>query len=621
MYKQKLSNGVKTKHLIIGSIIISFLIIGSAVLIGKVFAQEASGIENIQYPVKELGNCKDGAACKSYCDKTENASACLNFAEKNNLMPKEEIETAKKFVASGSKGPGACRGKNECEAYCNDINHIDECVAFAEKNNLMPEKDLAEAKQVQAAIKKGVKPPACGNKDQCEVYCSETAHMEECITFGAEAGFLQGKELEDSKKMLAALKRGVKLLPCNGKDACDAYCNSPDNMETCMNFAIEVGFMNDKEKADSQKMLQALKKGIKPPACKSKEECDTYCSQDAHFEECAKFAEAAGFMTAEEATMARKTGGKGPGGCKGKDECEAFCNNPDNQETCFNFGKENGMIPPEELKRMEEGKQKFQETLNQAPSSVLECLDSQIGASMMAKFKGGSAMPPKEIGDQMRNCFEKTMGPGEPGAGGMIPPAGQVGPGGCKTADECKSYCETHQEECQKTFQPGPGNMSPGDQVGPQQAGPGQFAPGDGSSGSGGGQQFAPGTSGFGIQPGQFSPPSSGNCQNPEGCQGQQQQMPNNMMAPPQPCQGENCAPAGPMGQPGGYQGVPESFLPPANQQPPINQQPQINNIAPPPAGEMTPPSGGVPPPPSGAIVPGSLPGLFLNAFLSILNR
>ena len=329
---------MKTKHLV-SFIILGFLIIGSAVLAGKILAQETTEAVDIQYPVKELNNCQNETACRAYCDKPENIKACVNFAEKNNLMPPEEIEMAKKFMAAGAKGPGDCNGKDSCEEYCNDISRIDECVAFAEKNNLMPEEELAEAKKVQTAIKRGVKPPPCGNKKQCDVYCSEADHMEECIAFGAAAGFIQDKELEDAQKMLAAMKRGVKPPPCRGKKACDEYCSSPDNIEMCMNFAIEAGFMNEQEKAESQKMLQALKKGIKPPACRGKEECDSYCSQDDHFEECFQFAEAAGFMSAEEASMARKTGGKGPGNCKGREECENFCNNPLNQEICFNFGK------------------------------------------------------------------------------------------------------------------------------------------------------------------------------------------------------------------------------------------------------------------------------------------
>ncbi|MBU2082010.1 hypothetical protein KKH14_01130 [Patescibacteria group bacterium] len=431
---------MKIKYLI-GFIVIGLTLIGSVVL-----------AQNIQFPIEELGNCEDKSACKSYCDKSENTEACVAFAEKNNLMSKEKIGLARKFMAMESKGPGGCNGRDECNNFCNNIANIDECVAFSEKNNLMPPGELEEARKVQAAIRRGVKPPPCGNKKQCDVYCEESEHMEECIAFGVEAGFIQGKELEDVQKMLAAVKRGIKPPPCRGKEACDAYCSSPDNMEVCMNFAMEAGFMSENEKADSQKMLGALKKGIKPPNCRGKEACDTYCAEDAHVEECINFAIAAGFMDEKDAEMAKKTKGKGPGGCKGKDECEAFCNNLDNQETCFNFGKENGMIPEADLKQMEEGKQKFQESLQQMPPSVLECLNSEVGVGTMEKFKSGSAMPPREIGEKMRACYEK-----------MGPPSGPEGQG-----------------ESDREFQPGPGMENPGGQMMPQQAGPkpdGQMPP------------------------------------------------------------------------------------------------------------------------------------------------
>ena len=304
-------------------------------------------------------------------------------------MSDEELEKAKKFLAAGGKGPGECTGKDECEEYCNNIEHMDECISYAEKNNMMPPEEIEEAKKVQEAIKRGVKPPSCKNKQQCDLYCEEPDHMEECITFGAEAGFIQGKELEDAQKMLQALKRGIQPPPCKGKKACDEYCSEPDNMEVCINFAMEAGFMSEQEKADSQKMLQALKKGFKPPNCRGKEECDNYCQQEEHFEECTNFAEAAGFMTAEDATMARKTGGKGPGNCKGKEECDMFCNNPDNQETCFNFAKDNGLIPEKDLKRMEEGKQQMKQSLEQAPAEVIDCLQSEVGADMIEKMNSG----------------------------------------------------------------------------------------------------------------------------------------------------------------------------------------------------------------------------------------
>ena len=523
---------------------ISFLIIVSAVLVAKAVAQETTNAASIQYPVTELGNCPDKAACKLYCDSPENIEACLSFAEKKNLMTKGEIATAKKFTAANVKKPGNCASKNSCEEYCNDINRIDECVAFAQENNLLPPEKLAEAKKVQTAIAQGIKPPACGNKKDCDTYCDSPEHMEECMLFAMEAGIMSEQEKTDSQKMLAAVKRGIKPPPCHGQAECDEYCGQPNNMETCMSFAMEAGLMSEQEKASSQKIIAAVKKGAIPPKCKGKE-CDVYCGQEEHFEECLSFSEAAGLMNPEEAAMARKTGGKGPGGCKGKDECDAFCNNPDNQETCFNFAKDNGMIPEQDLKRMEQGKQQFKQSLNQAPQAVLDCLNSQMGSEMLEKLKSGQFMPPKDIGDKMQICFEQGKGeaqPGGPGEGGIRPPAGQTGPGGCKTLEECSSYCESNQQECQNFQKPN----GPQDQNGQ----PGQNIP-QGPNG-------APGSNGQSIQAGPGGCKGPEECKNycesnPEECknfQGQQiqpqiekqiQQQIQNQMAPSQPCQGEGC--------------------------------------------------------------------------------
>lgn len=406
--------------------IIVILFLAGVSTLSFVAINALADISDIQYPVPQLGDCKSETECRNYCDKPENTSACLNFAEQNNLMPKEEIEMAKKFATAGNKGPGGCTGKDSCETYCNDISHIDECVSFAEQNNLMPPEELREAQKVRDAIKRGVKPPACGSKKSCDSYCEDSNHMEECITFASEAGLMGDKEKEDAQKMLQALKRGVKPPPCRGRQACDEYCQQPDNMEVCMNFAIEAGFMGDKEKEDAQKMLSAIKKGVKPPNCRGKEACDSYCQSDEHFEECANFAEAAGFMSAKDTEMARKTRGKGPGGCKGKEECEAFCNNKDNQEVCFKFAEDNGMIPEEELKKMKEG---------------------------MNQMRGQEGMPPQK--PQERGEF-------------------RPGPGGCSTPEECQSYCSQNPEACQNFQGPKDDKQRP---MNPPDEFEGQFPP------------------------------------------------------------------------------------------------------------------------------------------------
>lgn len=203
-------------------------------------------------------------------------------------------------------------------------------------------------------------------------------------------------------------------------------------------------------------------------------------------------------------------------------------------------------------------------------------------------------MPPKEIGDKMRICFEQEMGspkPGQPGEGGMIPPAGQTGPGGCKTLEECKSYCESNPQECQN-FQGPNGPQTPNGQQGqngpqgpngqPMQAGPGgcktpeecqlfcasnpqecqnfkaPMPPTPGSPGSTGQGGPAGGSGGgMGISNEELEKfiQTQPVCQNPEQCQQLQQQIEQqvqqqiqgqtqqiqNQMTPPQPCQGEGC--------------------------------------------------------------------------------
>jgi hypothetical protein len=445
---------IKTILTILGVMIVS------SFYAGVIIAQDEAKIAMLSFPIPELGNCANPDACKAYCDLPENVVACVDFGEKHNLIPKEEIKNARKFIESGSSGPGGCSGKEECEAYCDNMDNMDECIDYAIKNDLMPPHELEEARKVQAAIKRGVKPPPCGSKASCDVYCEKPENMEVCMNFAIEAGFMDEEEMANAEKMISALKRGVKPPPCQGKEACDAYCSEPANMEVCMTFAIEAGLMSPQEQAESKRMLEAIKKGVLPPKCGGREECDIYCSQEEHFEECTNFAVAAGFMSEEDAEMARRTGGKTPGDCRGEEECKAFCDNPNNQETCFNFAKEHGLISEEELQQMEQGRQEMMNTFNNMPAEVLECLQTKLGSDVVEKIKTGEMMPSRDLGDTMSECF-RNMGPmGPPPGEGEFMHEGEFrpGPGGCTTPEECKRYCENNPDEC--------GHMGPGPEDG-----------------------------------------------------------------------------------------------------------------------------------------------------------
>lgn len=75
---------------------------------------------------------------------------CINFALENGFLSREEAEMIKK---TGGKGPGGCRGKQQCEAYC-EANR-EECVAFTEKNGLMSDEQKAQMEEGKAKFKEG----------------------------------------------------------------------------------------------------------------------------------------------------------------------------------------------------------------------------------------------------------------------------------------------------------------------------------------------------------------------------------------------------------------------------------------------------------------------------------
>ena len=439
-------------------------------------------IENIAFPVKELGNCKNETECRNFCEVKENIIPCVNFAEQRGLISKEEAKRAKEFAKMG-EGPGGCKSKDECEAYCDDNAHIDECLAFAEQNNLIPADELEEAKKVAKALREGAQlPGGCKKKSDCETYCDNPEHMEECIAFAEKAGFIPPDELEDAKKAMKAMKSGIKPPGnCRGRKQCDAYCSQPEHMEECFAFAEAAGFIPPEEAEMARKMMPLMMRGEMPGGCRGKEQCETYCADETHMEECANFAIKAGLMNPEEAEMFRKTGGKGPGGCQGREQCEAFCNDPANQEVCFNFAQEHGIIPAEKIQEMKEGMKMMREGMQMAPPEVHECLKSTVGTEILDKIQAGTLTPGPQIGDSVRKCFEQFMPTGGPpggmpgGAEGMMPPAGMMpggfqGPGGCGSPEECQRYCAEHQEECmnwareQRPGLPtgeGPGEMMP----------------------------------------------------------------------------------------------------------------------------------------------------------------
>lgn len=379
------------------------------------FAGQTLAFTEPTYPIAELGNCKDRQACEEFCYKPENMSACIDYGSQNGLISQEEAKISKLVAEKVKAGtmPGNCKTKDECEKYCQgNVSTLEECLSLAKDVGFSNE-GIEEGKKILKALKEGAKMPGdCKNKGQCEKYCQDTTHIDECLAFAEAAQIISADELAEAKKVAPFLRSGDT-----------------------------------------------------PGKCKSKLECENYCNDEAHADVCLSFAEKAGFISKEEAEMAKKAGGKGPGGCKGTEECNKYCQDKSHMDECIEFGIKVGAIKEEDIQKIKEGGKMIKEGLAKIPegarSSAETCLNN-IFDGKLQDVLNGTLQITKDQGDKIGPCFEnavkafiKSQMPSGGGAptggseGSYGPPAGQQGPPAGQQGPPCSSP-----EECARMFGP-----------------------------------------------------------------------------------------------------------------------------------------------------------------------
>ncbi len=197
-------------------------------------------LSEVQYPVLELGGCNSQSECKSYCDDVENIGVCLDYAEKNNLMSKINIEEARKvlpFLEEGTS-PGSCKTKELCENYCDLNENFDECLEFAHDTEIISSEVYEIAK-----ITKGIGPGGC-LRDECESFCSSPENFKTCLDFVGDKGLVgvvvSSEDYDLSKKMIPLIEESKMPGECSSERSCNEYCENKNNLDECNNFVDDL---------------------------------------------------------------------------------------------------------------------------------------------------------------------------------------------------------------------------------------------------------------------------------------------------------------------------------------------------------------------------------------------
>jgi len=230
---------------------------------------------------------------------------------------------------------------------------------------------------------------SCKDKADCKNYCSVSEHMLDCVNFAEAQGMLKGEDLRVSKAVAEKISKNETPGQCKTKEECENFCSGKiDNIKECVAFAKELNILPVAELAQAENILKALEGGAKMPGeCKMKADCEKYCAIGLHIDECLSFAESANILSGEELKQAKTVApylknGETPGKCQSKEECDNYCKDTNNFTECLGFAEKVGFISAKDAE--------------------------------MARKTGG------------------------------------VGPGGCKDQTSCDLYCndEAHANEC-----------------------------------------------------------------------------------------------------------------------------------------------------------------------------
>ena len=374
----------------------------------------SDGSLSIAYPIPELGNCANQEGCRAYCGITNNYSQCTEFAHKNNLLVVVPDDKKAVFTAiQKGESPGQCKDEVSCRKYCEDIDHLEECVAFAEKFDLATPDELKEMRQMAAAKQAGVKFPGnCKTKQSCLQYCEAPSHAVECVAFAEAAGFISGDEAAQARKFAPLIARGETPGGCTRKEQCEAYCQDTTHIDECLDFAVKHDVLPPDELEIVKKIQPFVKAGKMPGGCKSKAECDAYCTDGTHFEECVEIGLAIGVIKPEEVDMIRKSGGKGPGNCRSREACEAFCADPQNQKECMDFAVRIGLITQEEAESYQNTGDVSQ-CFEEADDKITACFVTNLGPDVFEQMKAGKMPHDPAIMEKMRKaqaCVQQYSG-------------------------------------------------------------------------------------------------------------------------------------------------------------------------------------------------------------------
>ncbi len=323
-------------------------------LVGLVGSASAQSL--LQYPIPDLGYCRDAKECYLYCEIPEHKAACWSYGKYRvgsdvlgvtTMSEKEKQYMRDKAKEYGITFPiadlGGCAGPQECRDFCEQPANHQTCMDFAKKKGFhkeMERSDGMDPGKRDELLQQAKTELGCTSMESCSKVCEN--NQSRCEAFARKHGVYheppESRGRYSAEEKMQLMEKAKTDLGCASMDECRATCEK--DPQRCMDFAKKHGF--HKESGQSQQYqyrsgeyqeetagrtspnygIQRFGKG----GCDSEESCKKYCQE--HPDECPGYR---GYERASEGGLRdqqyqREPGSyAGPSGCRTEVECKNWC--------------------------------------------------------------------------------------------------------------------------------------------------------------------------------------------------------------------------------------------------------------------------------------------------------
>lgn len=286
----------------------------------------------------------------------------------------------------------------------------------------------------------------CASAQECFLYCAHPKNQPSCVSYAKNNGWVKEEEDEEEDgtendiNEQELIESAKAELGCDGKVACMALCNIPTNEDRCRAFAKKHGL----DKSDHKPPLEVMVAAKEKLGCDSETSCSTFCQKEENHEKCFAFAKENKLINKTEVKRVEEMrenkkqmleAAKEELGCDSKESCSQLCSNPDNREKCMNMGRRFGVMKGEIKTQSGSG------GFGGVNKSTLPCTSSE---ECKRYCEANPTECPGKSGRPNTNASDTALTKPQSAS----PPGSYLGPSGCRTESECKSFCQSHPDQC-----------------------------------------------------------------------------------------------------------------------------------------------------------------------------